>query len=183
MKIKITLFLFLVLLTSCKENEDSITGIPLEGDRQIYALAGYNQVESFAKSIVESLKLMRVYSNNVKSSGSAKSWHYEFVSIEKDSLYFFTRTFDSVGFDSTNIIMIGNSIITKPWIESNVALASAEMNGGSIFRNNHSDCTIYASLAEPLIPDSIPLWYINYSSANDKLYLMINAITGEFISN
>jgi hypothetical protein len=178
--IVISLCLFLV---SCKNEEEPIVGIPIEGDGHIYALSGYQQVESFAKSFDSSVKIMGVRSQDVNISGSSKSWTYEFISTDKMILYYFKRTYLSIGFDSTGSMKDGNSIITDSWINSKVALSSAENNGGKIFRNSHSSYKISASLSEPLIPNSTPLWYIKYSSSNQHLYVVINAITGEFVSN
>jgi hypothetical protein len=176
----ISLCLFLV---SCKNGEESIVEIPIEGDGHIYASSGYQQVESFAKSFDSSVKIMAVRSQDVNIGGSSKSWTYEFVSTDKMILYLFTRTFDSIGLDSTTEMKTGNSVISNTWINSNVALSAAENNGGKAFRNKHTNCQISASLSEPLIPNSAPLWYIKYSSSTEYLYVVINAITGKYVSN
>lgn len=83
MKTFTTLISICLMLVSCKEKEDSILEIPIEGDGRIYASSGYQQVESFAKSFDSSIKIMAVRSQDVNIDGSSITWIYELVSNDK----------------------------------------------------------------------------------------------------
>ena len=64
------------------------------------------------------------------------------------------------------------------WIDSDSALALAESEGGSDFRNNHTSFKITASLSKPLVPNSTNRWYIYYISLDDpydELFINLDA--------
>ena len=141
--------------------------------------ARYNKeiVDSLANSISDSLKLQSIESDSVSIDGTSKFWIFRYISI--DSSYYFHTELDTAIFDSSSHkILIGASIITKNWIDSDSALSLAESQGGYTFRISHPDYIIKASLREPLVPYSYPQWYITYVSKenpDEKILIIINA--------
>jgi hypothetical protein len=182
MRAILSILIIFLSLTSCRDENDLVLQIPIEGNGRIYASFGYKQVESFAISMDNSLKIMSIGSDDINIDGSSKYWKYEFLSNDKMILYHFSSNFTAFGFDSTSKMTVGGSILTNTWVNSNIALSAAENNGGRIFRNKYPNCKISASLGEPVIPNAYPVWYITYSNSSEHLYIVINAVTGEFDS-
>jgi len=144
---------------------------------------------SHNKAIADSLmfqrnpdaELLGIKSDSVFNDGTAMSWLYHYMAYSNNivSNYFFHTTLDSAVYDSINELWYeGATIITEPWIDSDSALAIAEKQGGEEFRTNHANYRIKASLGQPLVPSSVPQWYIDYISLinpNDNLSINIDA--------
>jgi len=191
MKTFLTLICVFFLLVSCRDREYSILEFPIEGaksgqvgvpTRPYDASFGYHLVESYTKSIDNSVKLMSVFSQDVNINGNSENWTYEFISTDKMILYYFSLKVNKIKLDSTSAIKVGNSIITDTWVSSEAAINEAEKNGGSAFRKEYPGCHILATLSEAVVPNSYPSWYITYNSPVENLYIIINAVTGEFVS-
>jgi len=191
MKNLLTLIYICLLFVSCRDREYSVLDFPIEGAKSrpigipigsYDASFGYHLVESYIKAIDNSVKLISVHSQDVNIDGKSKNWTYEFISTDKMILYYFTMTINKIRLDSTSAIKVGNSVITNTWVSSEFALDVAEKNGGKVFRNEYPGCRISATLSEAVIPNSYPSWYITYSSPIENLYIIINALSGEFVS-
>jgi hypothetical protein len=77
--------------------------------------------------------------------------------------YFFHTTVGTAYYDSSNHVRsVGDAYITKPWIDSDSALALCENRGGSAFRIANPQCSIQAAVGEAVVPNSHPFWYIRY---------------------
>jgi hypothetical protein len=190
MKSFLTMIFVCFLLVSCRDKEYSFLEFPMEGGKSGHigvptgpydAYFGYHLVESYTKSIDNSVKLMSVFSNDVNINGNSENWTYEFISTDKMILYYFSLKVNKIKLDSTSAVKVGNSIIADSWVSSEAAINEAEKNGGSAFRYAYPGCQISAALSEPVTPNSYPAWYITYSSPCETLYIMINASTGEFV--
>jgi len=97
-------------------------------------------------------------------------------------LYYFSLKVNKIKLDSTSAVKVGDSVISDTWVSSETAINAAEKNGGSAFRKEYRGCHISATLSEAVVPNSYPSWYITYNSPVENLYIIINALTGEFIS-
>lgn len=152
---------------------------PVEGDRGITAAFKVPDVNALAASHRKSLRLYSVRSSNVNSDGTSALWQYEYLD-STGSVYCFHATFRSAEFDSISRVRTGIMLFTRSWFNSNIALDIAERNGGFDFRNRNPGCTITASVAQPLVPESSTYWYIAYRSATDRACIdfTIDAVTG-----
>ena len=191
MKSFLTLIFVCFLLVSCRDRDYSMLEFPIEAGKSgqigvpngpYDASFGYHLVESYTKSIDNSVKLMSVFSQNVNINGNSENWNYEFISTDKMILYYFSLKVNKIKLDSTSAVKVGNSVITDTWVSSEAAINTAEKNGGSAFRKEYRGCHISASLSEAVVPNSYPSWYITYNSPVENLYIIINALTGEFVS-
>lgn len=124
-----------------------------------------DKVDSLAKSIDTSSKLLFVKSDTVNINGTSRYWIHCYASLDSIRYYYFRTTLDSVIFDSTSIfILAGPSVITTNWIDSDSALFLAELQGGRDFRDQNPDYRIEALLGQSLVPPTPPEWYITYIS-------------------
>jgi hypothetical protein len=149
----------------------------------------FTAVEKQAKTLDSNSRLITILAKNVKVDGTADSWQYIYDSLPdtnyKIRYYYISSDLYSVKCDSiiSKKPMVGGAPISKNWMNSDKALAIAEINGGNEFRLQNPDCLISASLSEALIPESSPNWYIYYSSKNNggkRLWIKINAVNGSF---
>lgn len=191
MKPYITIICISFLLISCRDRDYSVFEFPVENhgkfpDKvqtgQYSAFYGYQQVESYAKSLDKNIELVKVSSSqNVNIDGSSPSWEYIFFSAGKMFFYFFEYNGNVIQLTKTSesgIFTPRIPIIRGTWVNSNIALNTAEKNGGKTFRRDYPGCQISAMLFESLIPT----WFITYSSPTEALYITINAFTGEFVA-
>lgn len=192
MKYMFILLSLIVLLISCDNSTETIVEPEYFGEGfgenfEISASYGIDLGDDFISSIDSASQLFSVNSPDINHYGTSNIWKYKYYSSDHRKVY--TITFESgsdwlsIGVDTTANDHVGNSIITKDWIDSDNALEIAEENGGIQFRNENADYIISASLSEALVPNSYPSWYIYYSSATENLYIKVNATNGEIISN
>jgi hypothetical protein len=185
MKNLLMLLCLSLILLSCRDHEDLLSVIPFNGGNLKFsdASSGYQQVLSYAKSIDKSVQLMSISSQNVNMDGSSGRWIYQFASNNLMVCYYFEKSFNEIKLDSTGKTPFEIAVINSNWVSSETALYNAEKNGGRTFLNEYPVDHISAELSQVLIPNSSPIWYITYSSRVKNLTIMINAVTGEFISN
>lgn len=163
---------------------DSIDQAVIEGEGRITASFGYPAVRSLALSFDEGSRLIGIGSDEVNYDGTAPKWSYSYLASGTPSIHWFHATYDGVAFDSNAALKLGTKEITHSWVNSDVALLIAEQNGGRDFRNQTPNCTISASLGEPLVPDPKTCWWIAYRSKEDRsryLSLTIDASNGTVI--
>jgi len=140
-----------------------------------------NLVDALAATSNPNVKLMEIKSDSVFLNGTSLSWSYQYRSVVGSIIdnYFFHTTQNSAVNDSVNkIVLTGNTIISKAWIDSDSALALAEEEGGKDFRIANPKYKITASLGEPAVPSTMPRWYIYYISLDNpanKLFINIDA--------
>ncbi len=176
-----------VLLISCDNKTESINDPILIGSQDgVLASFGLSDIEDFINGIDSAKQLLSIHSSDVGSNGISKNWIYKFRSSNISKLYSISYELQgdciSIGIDTSENNQVGGSIITKSWIDSDLALEIAEKNGGGQFRNENSDYKISVSLSEAVVPNSFPVWYIYYIS-NENLVFWINATNGEIIPN
>ena len=149
--------------------------------------AKYNKtiVDSLALKMDSTVELLSVESDSVLLNGNSLSWKYQYRS-NKDSTvvnYFFHTTMSTAIFDSSNeIVLIGSTTITKPWIDSDSALMIAEAQGGKEFRDKNPNYKIKMTLSEPLTPSPSTRWYVYYISLDTYLVLFVNINADTIIS-
>ena len=134
-------------------------------------------LDSLAHKINPSAVLMNVKSDSLLPGGTSLKWTYQYEAGSGINAvyYYFHADSDSAAFDSLSVyILLGITVISKPWIDSDSALAIAEIQGGETFRQSNPHYKIKASLAEPVVPNHKPEWYIEYiSTDNPAVYLSL----------
>ncbi len=118
-------------------------------------------------------------------SGEAEMWFYAYYSPSLDSARAF---FFSAG---TLFAEMGGPLPFKQplptgWVDSPVAAAVGEANGGNAYRSTHQDVWVEAMLASGLYPwDSVrPVWAIHYtSSAPEELWLWVDARSAQLLTD
>jgi hypothetical protein len=185
MKNLLMLLCLSLILLSCRDHEDLFSVNPFNGGNLKFsdASSGYQEVLSYAKSIDKSVQLMSVSSQNVNMDGSSGRWKYQFASNNLMVCYYFEKSFNEIKLDSTGKTPFEIAVINSNWVSSETALYNAEKNGGRAFLNEYPVDHISAELSQALIPNSFPIWYITYYSSVKNLTIMINALTGKFISS
>jgi hypothetical protein len=126
-----------------------------------------NTVDSLARTIDDRARLFEVSTDSCLVDGTSRSWVYMYCSSDSSVTisYFLHTTVDGVEYDSSNhLSLIGARWITRPWIDSDSALALSEDRGGATFRILNPHYNIKAVLGEALVPQSFPSWYIRYAS-------------------
>jgi len=137
--------------------------------------------DSLIKVIAPSAKLLTIASDSTFYGGTSHTWNYKYASWDgQNSTYYFLHTTqNSVVYDSSNnLIWVGVTYVTLPWIDSDSAWVIAEAQDGSNFRLSHPHIKILASLGEALVPNLKPSWYLIYRSldnANDYVSFILDA--------
>jgi hypothetical protein len=127
-------------------------------------IASHNQdkVDSLVKIMDSSARLLTISSDSVLADGTSPWWTYSYLG---STSYYFHTTSATASFDSASPLnVVGASIISKAWIDSDSALVLAETQGGKSFRASNPHYRIKASLGEAVVPNSMPRWYIYYTS-------------------
>lgn len=167
-------------MLGCGHPSGPSSGIPNPGT----AAGRFPSIDSLAKSVNPSLRLMVVRSDKVMPDGFSRVWYYAYGNTENNTgLYWFHSNSKGIGFDSISEMQPGIGLVTHDWCNSDSAMGVAEREGGADFRDGNSPCTVTASLGELAVTDRITRWWIIYRSRENPKGLMfaINASTGRLI--
>ena len=132
MKNAIIVLILSLLLDACKDNSTN----SLPSGQLITARQKISAVNVYANSNHAGLRLLIVSTKSIGTDGRASSWSYCYVdtSLGGHSTYYFHASANEIGFDSTSLPLVGPSVITLRWFDSDSALTFAELNGGSQYR-------------------------------------------------
>ena len=126
--------------------------------------------------------LMRIAGSEISAVGTSAIWYYDYIeSSWPNATYRFHATRGAVTLEGTFTMGAGIGVIDRAWMDSNIAIAIAERNGGSNFRNLNPRCTIDASLVEPDLGNRTTYWQIGYHPDNKStrvLLFTVDANTG-----
>jgi hypothetical protein len=176
MKNAIIVLIFSLLLYACKDKstDSSPSSQVISADQRNSA------VYTYANSYHAGLRLLSISTKSIGIDGKASQWLYCYVdtSFGEHPTYYFHATANEIGFDSTTQLLIGPSVITLRWFDSDSALVIAELNGGSQYRTQNPNTTITASLGQSLSPNPVTSWWIIYQGGSIVLGLRIDANTG-----
>lgn len=179
MKNIIIILTFSLLLYACKDNSTdlSLTSQSITANQRNSALNAY------VNSYHVGLRLLGLSTKSINTDGKSSKWSYCYVdtSFGVYSTYYFHATANEVGFDSMASLLVGPSVITLRWFDSDSALVFAELNGGSQYRTQNPNTTITASLGQSLSPNPVTSWWIIYQSSTIALGLRIDANTGTLL--
>ncbi len=172
-----------VLLISCADKTESINEPILIGSQDgVLASFGLSDIEDFINGIDSASRLLRISSEEINTEGASYMWNYEFVSTDTKNIYLIIYEIGgdciAIGIDTTENDQDGASIITKSWIDSDLALDIAESNGGNNFRTENSNYQISILLSEAVVPNSFPIWSVRYYYLDKSLTFRINASNG-----
>lgn len=127
--------------------------------------------------------LLKVWSDNVLTTGMADSWNYLYATrpaTGKPIFYYAHSAAAGIVLDSiSNIPFIGIATVSFPWFDSDSALVLANKSTGNAFAATHLMYKIQASLVQPLVPNSRVGWAIDYISAtdnNDRQSVIVDAV-------
>ncbi len=179
---RITLVLLpLLLILGCKDDPAG----PAQAT-SVSAKEKYNEVKTLAASYGNTMALTSATAGNVGQDGTAAIWYYDFIDVaaSANSLYRFHAAPAGVTYDSTHSTVLGQMVITGNWIDSRVALDTAEHRTGNQFRATHGKTTVEAVLMKPSGLNSKTTWWISYTGVDDAAatVLEIDAITGSVLS-
>ncbi|HET7153112.1 MAG TPA: hypothetical protein VFJ29_05045, partial [Candidatus Kapabacteria bacterium] len=127
--------------------------------------------------------LFGVTSPTIQSDGSASVWAYSFYCQSKNTVY---GVIYAYGIPIDSIQPASNTRTYSPigtnWKNSTI-ISVAESNGGSAFRNAHSNPTVYMTLAKgaDVQYSSDTVWVVTYQSGSSVLVVFIDAITGQYL--
>ena len=152
------------------------------------ALENINTIAARAQSWYEDAILTNVTADagfEVDSTGRSESWVYSFrsTSIDTGITYIYFGSIPFLTFYGAGDGMLGFD--PQIVIDSDVAVTTAENNGGSNYRSLHEDSYIIAEIIHGSnigLPDKI-VWFVDYYSFvdPDELFFNIDAVTGEIL--
>ena len=124
----------------------------------------------------------------VAADGTCFAWAYAFYSPAKDSLrVFYAAALGPIGSETPTMQPPSLEVLPDSWIDSDVATAVAEANGGSQFRIDYSDAIVQALLSRNVVPGepSRAAWKLTYwsASASTLQVFLIDALTGGMITD
>ena len=140
-------------------------------------------LNSYVNSYHAGLRLLYVSTDTIGIDGKASKWFYRYVdtSAGEHLTYYFHATMNDIGFDSTTPLLIGPSVITLRWFDSDSAMIFAESHGGLQYRTQNPNVTMSASLGQSLNPNPVASWRVIYQGGLIPLGLIINADTGDLL--
>jgi hypothetical protein len=133
-------------------------------------------LDSIAFKINSAVQFVSAESDSLLPDGTSLLWSYQYRvwnGSNQINYYFHSNNKTTVYDSLNNRLLIGVAYVTKYWIDSDSALAIAEMQGGKTFRKNNPHYKIKATLSEPLVPLLTPEWYIQYISLEDSNNLLV----------
>jgi hypothetical protein len=140
-----------------------------------------------AQSWAPDSKLWGIYSHQstVDSIGRAEMWMYIYYSSSLDSLHAVAVWGRLPIFEGpTGWTAPDTTILPSGWLDSDVAVAVAENQGGTAYRNSNQDVFVEASLLhwfQGPNPD-LTIWRLVYtSSTTGTLEFLVNALTGTIV--
>jgi len=122
--------------------------------------------------------LYQVVGDSAQSNGKALLWIYSFYSQLKDSIYDVSVVF---GFPavaaSTSSTVNASSAVGTPWVNSDVAMATAELHGGSQFRSANPSAAVVMSLSKGLYPPNPAqtVWLVIYTTSSSALVVAVDS--------
>lgn len=169
-----------IFFSSCKTQNSNPNG----PDSLEHITAHQRLIESnaLAKSIVDDVSFIGIYTNESSTEGKSTSWQYRYFSVKQNKTIYITATTRKIRYDSSSAAIFGISTIVRSWINSDSAVYIANKSGYWNFVT-HPDCKMIIFLYEPLVPNSYPIWEITYYIIGSKLRetVKVNALTGEII--
>ena len=140
-----------------------------------------------AQSWAPDSKLWGIYSHmsNVDSVGRAEMWMFIYYSSSLDSLHAVAVWGKLPIFEGpTGWTAPDTTTLPSGWLDSDAAIAVAENQGGTTYRNSNQDVFVQASLLHWYYgpnPD-LTIWRFFYtSSTTDTLEFLVNALTGTIV--
>jgi len=130
------------------------------------------------------LILVGTHQSNLRPEGEAEMWFYIYYSASQDSEQVFILS---------NGMLLAQGPIWEPpskvklpdeWLDSDVAIDTAEVHGGSQYRATNQDVWVNGGVARGLLPDQPEraVWQFSYSSRTaDPLTIFIDAVTGKVV--
>ncbi|UCF64409.1 MAG: T9SS type A sorting domain-containing protein [bacterium] len=132
-------------------------------------------------------KLLEIRSEwgSVDSTGKSNIWICQYYSSSKDSVY-------ELGMQGMMPVLTGTTPwppmdttgLTVGWLDSDIAIAVAENQGGAAYRHSNQEVTVYASLINWFQGPNpeLPIWLFSYTSFTaEPLVFIINAMTGTIL--
>jgi len=179
MKLTLCILSLPFLLLSCKS---SSTG-PLTEGQSITAKERNAALTSYVDSYHAGLRLLSLSADSVDMHGKAPKWECCFVDTSNVAhrLYYFHVTSIDISFDSTTPPLIGPSVITGAWFDSDSAMTFAQSYGGSAYITKYPGTKISASLGQAIVPNASVTWGIYYLGTGGLLGFTIDAKTGALL--
>ncbi len=145
-----------------------------------------NACRVYANDVV--LRMIASADSNVTTSGTETGWVYSYYSATQNSWY--TAVYTSAGAQAfpggANDPSLTN--IPSTFSNSDVAVSTAEGNGGSAFRNSHTAVNLSlvgGSFSNPLVSAGTPVWIAIYAgnrgSTRESMGIFVNMSTGALI--
>ena len=179
MKKAFVIVIFSMLLSACKDSSTNSS----PSSEMITANQRKSAINAYVNSYHAGLRLLSVSTTNVDTTGKASRWAYCYVdtSLGEHPTFYFHSTTSEIGFDSTATLLIGPSVITLRWFDSDSALIFSQKNGGSQYCAQYPNARIAASLFQTLSSNSDVRWRVFYQGGWLTLGLIIDANTGALL--
>lgn len=170
---------------------DAVTGNPIQPPQPNATTARVNLNAAHQAAIAwaadAALLMVGNHASQITAEGEAMMWFFVFHSASLDSeQVFFLSEGNLLGQGQLGWSPPSQAPLPENWIDSNVAMAVAEANGGSQYRANDPDTAwVRGSVSYGLLPgmpDRV-VWGFEYSSGYQApLSIYVDAITGEFVT-
>lgn len=179
MKNAMIILVLSLLSFACKDNSTNSSS----PDESFTANQRNIALNSYVNSYHVGLRLLYVSTDTVGIDGKASKWFYRYVDTSAgDHLtYCFHATINEIRFDSTTPLLVGPSVISLRWFDSDSAMIFAESHGGLQYRTQNPNVTMSASLGQSLSPNPVASWRIMYQGGLIPLGLIIDADTGDLL--
>lgn len=170
--------LILVLLVSFVDDSNA--------QFKIKAKDKFNEAQTSANNVSSDAMLYAITSlAALDTTGKDYTWLYYYYSNSLDTGIIVVTTFLGAAPGTLGATLPGSVVrlLINNFVDSDVALNTAENAGGRTFRQNHPDYSIFATVFKiPGFPDTTrPYWTVIYSDTSDTEIFFIDGITGQIV--
>ncbi|MBL7128965.1 MAG: T9SS type A sorting domain-containing protein [Ignavibacteria bacterium] len=153
---------------------------------KIKAKDKFTQAQTSANNVSPDAMLYAIISTAaLDTTGKDLSWIYNYYSANLDTGIIVITSFIGALPGTIGPTLPGSLVrlLTNNFVDSDVALTTAENAGGRLFRQAHPNYNIFATIFKvPGLPDTTrPYWTVLYSDSTDNEIFIIDGITGQIV--
>ena len=153
---------------------------------KIKAKDKFSEAQASANNVSSDAMLYAITSSlSLDTTGKDLSWLYYYYSANLDTGIIVITSFIGALPGTFGPTLPGSLVrlLTNNFVDSDVALTTAENAGGRLFRQTHPSYNIFATIFKvPGLPDTTrPYWTVIYSDSTDNEIFIIDGITGQIV--
>lgn len=161
--------------------------IQMFAQNRVCARSSLKTADSLAITLAANVSLGAIQSSDVDSLGKSPVWTYVYFSFDTSNFrnskaYYIIVQNNQATFDHWDSLGVGPFMLFAWWMDSDSALAIAQLAGGSDICKRHPGSTINASLHQWPAPPFISEWRIAYHSSDSIRTIRVDGTNGQILT-